>query len=76
MSAGFSQISDAIKAGRLRESLSFLGGIRNTGVNTSLLDIPRLFLEARLSRLDASDELLLTTRIGHSSEINCPMHQQ
>jgi hypothetical protein len=28
MSAGFSQISDAIKAGRLRESLSFLGGIR------------------------------------------------
>ena len=36
MSAGFSQISDAIRAGRLRESLSFLGGIRNTGVNTSL----------------------------------------
>ena len=34
---GFSQISDAIKAGRFRESLSFLGGIRNTGVNISLL---------------------------------------
>ena len=30
-------ISDAIKAGRLRESLFFLGGIRNTGVNTSIL---------------------------------------
>jgi hypothetical protein len=31
LSAGFSQISDAIKAGRLRESLSFLGGIRKIG---------------------------------------------
>ena len=31
MSAGFSQISDAIRAGRLRESLSFLGGIRKIG---------------------------------------------
>ena len=37
MSAGFSQISDAIKAGRFRESLSFLGGIRNTGVNISYI---------------------------------------
>ena len=36
---GFSQISDAIKAGRFRESLSFLGGIRNTGVNISLLQV-------------------------------------
>jgi hypothetical protein len=31
VSAGFSQISDAIRAERLRESLSFLGGIRKIG---------------------------------------------
>jgi hypothetical protein len=35
MSAGFSQISDAIKAGRLRESLSFLGGTRKIARLTS-----------------------------------------
>ena len=58
MSAGFSQISDAIKAGRFLESLSFLGGIRNTGVNISytllLDDVIRNF-EVTLSKPNLSN---------------------